>query len=240
MLASPSPPIRQLGPIVVPPRTLGRSDCPHERQTAAAVLSQNLGPECRGRDGCLAALLAILDGEADPDVLHAILCALGHLKHPGGIEPALPFVDHADPDVRFGAIHALMGQDDDRAISGLIRLSRDPVAENRDWATFALGSMTDRDTPELRAALADRLRDDDPTTAGEALVGLARRRDPRALPVLRNLLETGEAGSLACEAAELLADPDLLPLLFALGPSPGEDSSSLRAAIAACASPATG
>lgn len=213
---------------------LGRSDCPHERRTAAAILSQNLVSHCRDRDDCLTTLLVMLVGESDPEVLYAILVALGHIKHPDGIGPALPFVDHPDPDVRYGVIHALIGQDDDRAVANLIRLSRDPVVENRDWATFALGSMTERDAPELRAALADRLDDDDLTTAGEALVGLARRRDPRALPVLRDLLAAHDAGPLEFEAAELLADPDLLPLLLALDLDQGDGSSSLRAAIAAC------
>ena len=213
---------------------LGRSECPHERRIAAAILGQNLVPHCRDREECLAALLSILADEADPVVLYAILCAMGHLRHPAGIGPALPFVDHAAADVRFGAIHALMGQDDDRALAGLIRLSRDPVVENRDWATFSLGSMTDRDTPGLRQALADRLDDDDATVAGEALVGLARRRDSRVLPVLLPLLARDDAGPLEIEAAGELAEPDLLPLLLAIEPDEVISQPSLEAAIAAC------
>jgi hypothetical protein len=42
----------------------------------------------------------------------------------------------------------------------------------------------DEDTDAIRDALAARVDDPDGDTSGEALLGLARRHDPRALPVL--------------------------------------------------------
>ena len=50
-------------------------------------------------------------------------------------------------------------------------------------ATFALGTQCEAATPEIRNALADRLADtDDETRSEAAMVGFARRGDPRVLP----------------------------------------------------------
>ncbi len=63
------------------------------------------------------------------------------------------------------------------AVDVLAVLSRDPDTDVRGWATFGLGSMIDRDTAQVRAALIARLDDPDADTRGEALVGLAARGD---------------------------------------------------------------
>src|SRR4029077_14951716 len=107
-------------------------------------------------------------------------------------------------DVRYGVVFALMGHEDRQALETLAELTRDPEAHVRDWATFALGSQAEADTPELREALVSRLADEDDDTRGEALVGLARRGDWRVLTALRRELESGSVGSLAVEAAALI------------------------------------
>jgi hypothetical protein len=55
-----------------------------------------------------------------------------------------------------------------------------PSAKVRGWATFCLGSELDADGPAVREALLRRVDDPEGDAAGEALVGLARRGDPRA------------------------------------------------------------
>ena len=67
-----------------------------------------------------------------------------------------------------------MGHDDDRAVAALIALSADWDGDVRDWATFSLAVQIDRDTPEVREALAARLSDDHGDTRSEAIRGLAR------------------------------------------------------------------
>src|SRR5262249_16743405 len=57
----------------------------------------------------------------------------------------------------------------------------------RDWATFGLGQLIERDTPKLRAALLVRLEDPDEKTRIEAVRGLARRGGRRPPGALRGL-----------------------------------------------------
>ena len=130
-----------------------------------------------------------------------------------------------DPDVRWQAVYALPGTDDlppeHPVLHALIRAMQDPSAAVRDWATFGLGSQSAADSPQIREALVGRLADADPDTAAEAAVGLARRRDVRVyLPLVRALADPdlGDtfAGCTYLEAAALLADPRLLPALYAV------------------------
>src|SRR5262249_8183071 len=80
-----------------------------------------------------------------------------------------------------------------------------------------LGTQMDADTPELRAALLRRLDDPDGITRGEALVGLARRKDPRIVEPLREGLGRGvlewaaPREDLGLEAVEELGDRSLVP-----------------------------
>lgn len=73
----------------------------------------------------------------------------------------------------------------------------------RDWATFGLGQQCDLDTHEIREALVARLNDPDDDTRDEAIMGLARRKDARAIPAIERELRASEFGSLVLEAAEL-------------------------------------
>lgn len=119
------------------------------------------------------------------------------------------------------------------AVAWLIGLSADPDDDVRDWATFALGSQIDLDTPKLRDALAARLDDPDDDVRAEAMVGLARRKDRRVVPALLRELENDCIGSLVLEAAELIEAPELLPRLMALRPRLFTDN-DLERAITAC------
>lgn len=86
----------------------------------------------------------------------------------------------------------------------------------RDWATFGVGSILDIDSAEIRDALARRLSDTGADTSGEAMVGLARRNDPRCFEVIDRALAAEDVGNLVVEAAAELGDPRLLPALKAL------------------------
>jgi HEAT repeat protein len=126
------------------------------------------------------------------------------------ILPATRFLYHADPDVRHAVVLALSGHDDHVAIYSLIALTSDPSEHVRDWATFALGTLLETDSPEIRHALISRLVDSDNDTRAEALVGLARRGDRTVVPALEKELASDEVGCRVFDAVEIIGDPDLV------------------------------
>lgn len=174
-------------------------------------------PELRAR--CAEAILGMLAGEQSPAVLHSIGVALGHIADPRAVSALLPLKDHPDSGVRFGVVLGLSPHSEPSAIASLIQLSGDLDDDVRNWATFGLGSMTGIDTPALREALVARLCDGNNEIRGEALDGLAQRRDQRVLEPLRRELSARRVGILAVEAAGSLGDPSLLPLLLQLRPA---------------------
>jgi HEAT repeat protein len=126
-------------------------------------------------------LLRLLEEDDEPAVLSSAAIGLGHLHDERAIDRLTALASHASPDVRRAVVHGLMGYEDDRAVHALILLSDDSDPAVRDWATFGLGVQIERDTPELREALAARLADDDANTRDEAIRGLALRGDSRAV-----------------------------------------------------------
>jgi HEAT repeat protein len=96
------------------------------------------------------------------------------------------------------------------SVQALIDLSTDHDDDVRDWATFALGSLCQVDTAQVREALFARVSDEDADVRGEALVGLATRGDRRATPHICAELKRGSTEYLILEAAEemLTACPD--------------------------------
>jgi HEAT repeat protein len=146
-------------------------------------------------------LLRLLEDD-EPAVLSSAAIGLGHLRDERSIHRLIALAPHGSAEVRRAVVHGLMGYDDDRAVRALVALSADADASVRDWATFALGVQIDRDTPELRDALAARLEDRDADTRDEAIRGLARRGDPRAI----DAAVAAEPAPHVAEALRLLAD----------------------------------
>ncbi len=195
---------------------LCQSFCAVERRVGADILGQLGFFECAFTRARLNVLLKMLRQERDSEVVSSVLMALGHLREADAIRPVSRFCSHSDRDVRYAVVHALTGYDDALAIDSLIALTNDEDSDVRDWATFALGTQVDVDTPSLREALVRRLTDSDDDTRCEALFGLARRRDPRVIPALCNELASDGVGTLAVEAATEIADPQLHATLVAL------------------------
>lgn len=132
----------------------------------------------------------------------------------------LSLAEHPDATVRRAVTQALprlaAAPRPPAVIATLVRLSNDPVGEVRDWACYALGTlMSEVDTPALRDALAARLFDRDPNPRGEALLGLARRRDARALEAVRIQLHGDHVRLPEIQAAGALGDPSLHVLVRA-------------------------
>ena len=148
----------------------------------------------------------------DEELIRAAVLGLGHHGDPAALPEILRHAGHPDAAVRHDVALSLFGLVPDGHREGteaLIALSRDTDDQVRDWATTALAHLGG-DTAEIRETLAARLEDPDPDTAAEAAQGLARRQDPRAVPVLARILADGDpdgyAHEAAAEAVQLIQD----------------------------------
>lgn len=203
-------------------RKLCYSECPQERGLGADILGQLGVPDRLCPDECVAILAEVAETESDEEAIGCISTALGHLQHPGAVEPLLRWKRHPNSVIRWRVAVALCGHDEPDAVEALIELSADPNDNVRDWATFGLGTQTDLNTPRLREALCARLNDPDAVTRAEAFVGLARRKDERVIPYLIEALDSTQLDGyeprqdLVLEAVEEIADPRLLPSLLAM------------------------
>lgn len=216
---------------------LAGSDSARERVRAADILGQLGVPRRAFPDACLSLLMGLLaTADAHPEVIAAAATALGHLSpslhkaQRAVVAAALAELHgHADADVRFGVVAGLSGLDEPQAIAALIVLSADSDGDVRNWATFAIGSLSNMDGASVRDALAARLGDPYEEVRGEAMVGLARRGDGRVHEVITKGL--GNSPSVfAVRAAEALGDSVHVPALEALRGSPDEE---LATAVAA-------
>ena len=111
---------------------------------------------------------------------------------------------NGEVDVRLAVAWALPSLGlDDSALTALRQLSTDPDEDVRDWATFSLGQSEATDPATVEALFA---RSEDPhyDTRCEAILGLAKRHDPRARALVDRELAQPMVGALIVEAQGLL------------------------------------
>jgi HEAT repeat protein len=213
--ANPDPLLRSLGADV-----LGQLGAAKDRPSPFADESA----------GVLRPLLA----DADPRVIESALVALGHLRS-GDLPRIVALAMHEAVIVRHGVAFCLGGREDDLALGTLLALMRDVDAGVRDWATFAVGTLSAADSAVIRDALGARLTDEDANTRGEAMRGLAMRRDERVVPAIVAELQRPSVSDLAIEAATEMPRPEFVPHLDALV-ADNPTASHLYEALDACRS----
>ncbi|WCN83106.1 HEAT repeat domain-containing protein [Micromonospora sp. LH3U1] len=185
------------------------------------------------RRDVVGALVTLAARESDPAVHLAMARAGGATCDPRALPVLLTLAGSPDTDVRLQVAVALSTVllDDhppEAGVTALIVLCGDPDAEVREWATFSLGWSTTADGYAVRQALWDGTRDLDPGVREEGARGLARRRDARALPLVRELLAHDEVHTFTFQAAAYLADPSVLPLLEGFDPTADGVAEALR------------
>ena len=183
------------------------ADDPASRARAADILGQIGMPVRTFPEQCFAAVLPLLSDAAQP-VLFAAIFSLQHIDPLRAAPHIIPFADHPDDGVRYATAFALGAVDTAEANGTLLKLMSDRDAEVRNWATFGVGQQSDADTQPIREALNARLTDDDPDVRYEAVVGLGRRRDRRALGFLKAMLHDDPHDVFAREAAAKLLGID--------------------------------
>ncbi|MBW4504459.1 MAG: HEAT repeat domain-containing protein [Scytonema hyalinum WJT4-NPBG1] len=217
---------------------LCESQNPQERQLGADILGQLGIPYRTFPDESLTILLRLLEREEDTSVLQSIGIALGHLHDAKAIPALVKLKNYTSESVRFGVVVGLLGYEEELAITTLIELSSDEDTEVRNWATFGLGSQIETDTTAIKEALFERFLKENPDENyeiyGEALVGLAKRKDERILTRLIEELSCDCVGVLAIEAADEMADSRLYPALMRLKEWWNEKSDLLESAISNC------
>lgn len=143
------------------------------------------------------------------EVLAAAISGFAHRPHPLALPELIKYASHADKKIRFEVAITLGRYSEAESIEALLCLAKDNCDAVRDWATFGIGSLHDVDNPKVRQLLWANLEDSDEDVRGEALVGLAIRKDDRIVPVLRGRLDTN------CRVYELAASEELAsPLLL--------------------------
>jgi hypothetical protein len=209
-----------------------------KREVGADILGQ-LGWAKRCFHDASVAILIQLLSDSVSDVIASAAFSLGHRNDPTAIPHLLQHIQHLNARVRHGVVLGLSCHDEKSAISGLITLSEDFDFDVRNWATFGLGSQCDMDTVELRRALLRRADDDEAEIRGEALIGLANRKDERVKERIIRELSREFFGNWAVEAAEVYPDKAYLPLLGVLLQQLGEEDRSyffnqIKAAVSSC------
>ena len=188
-----------------------KSSNPEMRLRAVDVLAQMKG---RDETETVAVLLQVLTTENNARVIRSCIHALGHqYYHKNSFYTAIEkFADFDSVDVRHAVACALPNSNStNEAVELLMKLMTDEDADVRDWATFGLGAMMDEDSQAIRDALAERLDDTDFDTQFEAIYGLARRKDMRALAPLLLHIEGGWWSDLADDCVVKLLEIDTLP-----------------------------
>ena len=188
---------------------------PLKRARGADILAQ-LGKTIEHRENAFpeqsySAVSQLLQHESEIQPTSSAIYALGHIENPAAIPQIAAHAGHLNDNVRF-AVACALGDfpNDPIAVKILVQLSRDSDSDVRDWATFGFGVQGGQNSPEIREALFERLDDPDEDASEEALTGLCKRNDLRAVPKLIYLLQQLTPSSRVFEAAEMLLgiDPD--------------------------------
>lgn len=150
------------------------------------------------------------------EVVRTAIYALGHLKDPQRAKRLARFAIHPNPDLRYAVAYALGGDSHPLSVRTLIRLMEDPDRDVRNWATFGLGSLGDpkkNDSPQIREAFIKRLGDTCLDARGEAMAGIARRKDERVIDIIQRELRGPDPSNYILSAAFEFGNPVFYPAL---------------------------
>jgi HEAT repeat protein len=211
------------------------SDDPVERATGCDLLGNASDQNEAVRVETATALVELAEREQENCVLWSLAEAIERTYDQRAVPVLVGLAGHPDVEVRRRVASSFAGittgLPDGPDIRALITLTRDEDPEVRNWATFTLGFQAEVDSPAIRAALWERTTDEYPDAREEGIHGLARRHDPRAVPLLAGLLDNPEgAHVLTFRAAQIMGVPELLPALLEYE----DDGAGVAAAVSSC------
>ncbi|RYG67963.1 hypothetical protein EON80_12595 [bacterium] len=181
-------------------------------------------------------LLEMLVSETNEAVLGALVSSLGQYQELDIRIPAAigQFLQYPNIDIRWSLAVGLARYDTPETTRMLIVLSSDRDASVRQWATFGLASLSQENSPEVRAALLARLKDKKTETRIEAIEGLALRRDLRVVPAVKQ--EFDDSANAPWKPTRYLPSERLMEALGSMANDPvfGSERAQVQGIIAHC------
>ena len=206
------------------------------------ALDKRLRGHPKRRRKVIPQLIALLSEASGPEEVLAVVEVLGGTFSDAASLALLPLAGHPDEDVRYAVAHWLPlgvehAETEVPVADALVRLARDPSAEVRAWAVFGLGTFLELDTPAGREVMRECLWESDRDVRIEALCGLAARREPGVLELIRDELELPTVEPRVVAAALAYADRSLVAALRELQRAGWDDNPDLLVqALRACES----
>jgi len=164
------------------------------RQLSADILAQ-FGYKTKLFRGECVYLLGKLFTDKNEYVVTEAIYGLSYRKTLSYHKKLAQFATHASDNIREAVAHALGGMETTEAINALILLMKDKNDEVRNWSTFSLAQITETNTKKICDALFENLDDKEQEVRGEALLGLASRKDKRVKEVILEDLQRPFYGS---------------------------------------------
>ena len=148
--------------------------------------------------------------DRDPRVVRSAISGLGHQPLAAALPALLAHLRHPDLRVRFALAYTLGSYPGPEATAALMHLAVDRDDLVREWATFGIGTLSEADDDAVRTLLWTNAHDPYRDVRGEAVVGLARRSDPRVIELLKTRLLDDDCRVYELEAAEEMPSAELL------------------------------
>ncbi len=180
------------------------------REIAASILSQ-FGYKTKLYRGESIHLLAKLLNDKNEDVISNAIYAFGHRKSTRYADKFASFVTLNSLPIKEALAFTLGGYENQKSIDALVKLMQDENFDVRNWATFSLAQITQSNTQTIRDALFKNLSDTELEVRGEALLGLALRKDNRVVDAIIEDLQKPFYGSWIFTAITEMPNKRYLP-----------------------------
>jgi len=180
------------------------------REIATSILSQ-FGYKTKLYKGESVYLLSRLLYDNNEDVICNAIYGFGHRKCTRYADKLASFVTSKSLQIKEALSFALGGYENQKCINALIVLVQDENYDVRNWSTFSLAQINETNTPSIRDALFKNLSDEKSEVRGEALLGLALRKDERIKDVIIEDLQKPFYGSWIFKAIEEMPDSRYIP-----------------------------
>jgi len=176
-----------------------------KRDMAASILSQIAYPSKSFKGEAVYLLGRLLD-DKHKDVITSAIYGFGHRRCTRFANKIASLGNTESLQIKEALSFTLGWYENQESIYTLIRLMQDENDDVRNWATFSLAQINESNTQTIRDALFHNLSDQVLEIRGEALLGLARRKDERVKDAILDDLQKPFYGSWIFDAIMEMPD----------------------------------